>query len=153
MRAAVPGRRVDHSALRVNQVFTIVSLILAFILNAPWLAAVVAVINLVGALWPPLNVVRRFYELVLRRYRIIRPDVVTDNPEPHRFAQGLGAVFVGLGVLLLYAGVQAGWALAWLVVALASVNLFLRFCVGCFLYYQFNRLGVPGFRYSPVSRS
>jgi hypothetical protein len=42
--------------------------------------------------------------------------------------------------------------MAWVVVVLAALNLFLGFCAGCFVYYQLNRLGVPGFQYSPVKR-
>jgi hypothetical protein len=37
-----------------------------------------------------------------------------------------------------------------IVVVLAAVNLFLGFCVGCFVYYQLNKLGVPGFEYAPI---
>ena len=79
--------------------------------------------------------------------------MITDNPEPHRFAQGLGGTFVTLGWLALLAGQSVvGWALAWLVVGLAAANLFLGFCAGCFVYYQLNRRGVPGFRHSPIRR-
>jgi membrane protein DedA with SNARE-associated domain len=35
-----------------------------------------------------------------------------------------------------------GWALAGIVVALAAINLFLGFCLGCFIYYQLGRRGV-----------
>jgi hypothetical protein len=153
MSNPVETRRVDNSVLRVNMVFTIGLLLLAFVLDAPWLAAFVAVINLIAALFPPLGLWRGVYNAVLKPAGIIKPDVVTDNPEPHRFAQGLGAVFVGLGALAYYAGATTlGWALVWLVIGLAATNLFLHFCVGCFMYYQLNRLGVPGFRYRPVER-
>jgi hypothetical protein len=79
--------------------------------------------------------------------------VIEDNPEPHRFSQGLGALFVGIGLLFMLAGLPAvGWAFVWLVIGLASLSLFLNFCAGCFMYYQLNKLGVPGFRHSPVRR-
>jgi hypothetical protein len=43
-----------------------------------------------------------------------------------------------------------GWVLTWFVVALAALNLFAGICVGCLMYYWFNRLGVPGFKYARV---
>ena len=35
-----------------------------------------------------------------------------------------------------------GWVLAWLVVALALVNILLGFCMGCFIYFQLGRAGI-----------
>ena len=81
----------------------------------------------------------------------MKPDVIEDNPEPHRFAQGFGGTVLTVGVIALLVGQSLlGWALVWLVIALAALNLFLGFCAGCFVYYQLNRLGVPGFRYGPI---
>ena len=45
---------------------------------------------------------------------------------------------------------RLGWVLTWIVVALAALNLFAGICVGCLMYYWFNRLGVPGFKYARV---
>jgi hypothetical protein len=153
MNTAIETRRVDNSVIRINMIFTIGLLLLAFILDAPWLAAIVAVVNFVAALHPPFGLWRATYNLILKPLGLVKPDPVIDNPEPHRFSQGLGSIFVGIGVLALYAGANAlGWAFVWLVIGLAAINLFLHFCVGCFMYYQLNRLGVPGFRYRPVQR-
>jgi uncharacterized RDD family membrane protein YckC len=75
---------------------------------------------------------------------------VNDNPEPHLFSQGLGAAFlVGSTVSLLAGAVVLGWVLAWIVIVLASLNLFGGFCVGCFVYYWLGRLHVPGFVKAP----
>jgi hypothetical protein len=142
------NRRVDHSALRVNQAFVIGLLILAFVLNSVPLVAFVGVMMLVGTAVPEWGLFKRIYQHILRPAGLIKPEVITDNPEPHRFAQGLGGTFVTLSLLALLAGANVlGWALTWLVVGLAAANLFLGFCAGCFVYHQFNRLGVPGFRY------
>ena len=147
-------RQVDHSAIRVTQAFTIGLLLLAFILNTPWLAALVGVVNLIAALNPEFGLFRQVYLRGLKPAGIVRPRVVEDNPEPHRFSQGLGALFVGLGLLAMLLGVPAlGWGLVWLVIGLASLSLFLGFCAGCFMYYQFNKLGVPGFKVSPVRKA
>jgi hypothetical protein len=139
-------RNVDHSALRVNQACIISLLVLAFVLANVWLAAFVGLVMLVGTAVPALALFQQLYRRLLKPAGLVRPQVIADNPEPHRFAQGFGGVVVALAVAALLLGQPAiGWALAWLVVALAALNLFLGFCAGCFVYYQLNRLGVPGF--------
>ncbi len=139
---------VDHTALWVNQTLIIALLIAAFMLDTPWLVAFVAAVMLSGtALRRPGFI--PVYALLKSR-GIFKPDVVADNPEPHLFSQGLGAAFLIGGAVALFAGaVVVGWALAWIVVALAALNLFGGFCVGCFFYYWFNRLHVPGFAKAP----
>ena len=147
-------RLVDHSAIRVTQAFTIGLLLLAFILNAPILAAAVALANLLGALAPEAGLFRRVYLGILKPAGLVKSDVIEDNPEPHRFSQGLGALFVGLGLLAMAVGLPAlGWGFVWLVIGLASLSLFLGFCAGCFVYYQLNKLGAPGFRHGPVRKA
>ncbi len=133
--------KVDHAALKANQI-TIISLnVLAFIFNQPWLAAVVGGLMLAGALTG-----KPLFGLAIRNIVRYRPDVIADNPEPHRFAQGLGAVFMLGGALALFSGASTlGWGLAWMVSALAALNAFAGFCAGCFLYYWLGRWQVPGF--------
>ncbi len=143
-------RTVDHSALRTNQTFIIALLSVAFVLNTPLLVGFVALVMLVGALCPAAGLFMRVYRHILRPLGVVQPDVVPDNPEPHRFAQGLGGSFTALSFVALLAGYAAlGWALAWMVIVLAALNLFLGWCAGCTMYYWLNRLGVPGFEHRP----
>ena len=140
---------VDHSALRSNQAFIIALLVAAFVLNAPWLVAVVALVMLAGTAFkrPGFSPI---YTGVLRRFGWVKPDVLKDNPEPHRFAQGFGGVvLVGSFLAFGLGSSVAGWALAWLVIALAALNLFAGFCVGCAVYYWLHSLKVPGFVKDP----
>jgi hypothetical protein len=144
-----PLQKVDHSALRVNQASIIGLLIVAFIFNAPWLAAIVAGVMAFGSArrQPGFRVL---YTGFLKPRGLVPPDVLNDNPEPHVFAQGFGAVVLGIGVAALLAGVSVvGWALVWLVIALAALNLFAGFCAGCAVYYWLNRVNVPGFAKAP----
>jgi hypothetical protein len=144
---------VDHSALRVNQAVIIVLLITAFVLNSWAVTAFVGLVMLLGTAVPGLALFQGLYRRALRPSGLVKPDVVPDNPEPHRFAQGFGGLVLALSLLLALLGASpAGWGLVWLVIVLAGLNLFLGFCAGCFLYYQLNRLKVPGFDYSPVDR-
>ena len=144
-------RYVDHAALRTNQAFIAGLLLLAFIVGAWPLVAFVAAVMLVGTAWPAAGLFKRIYQHILKPSGLVKPDVIPDNPEPHRFAQGLGGVFSLGGTLALAAGLPLlGWALVWVVIALAALNLFVGFCAGCFISYRLNRLGVPGFSASPV---
>ena len=144
-----PERRVDHNAIRTNQVCTITLLVLAFVLNVPALAALTAAVMLISALVPALGLFTRVYRHLLLPAGIVKPHVIADNPEPHRFAQGFGGTVVALGVLAIWAGVEVvGWGLVGMVIVLAGLNLFAGWCAGCTLYYWLNRLGVPGFDHS-----
>lgn len=144
-------RKVDHSALRTNQAFIISLLILAFVLTAWPLVAFVSAVMLIGTLFPQAGLFKLVYFKVLKPAGIVKPDVKVDNPEPHLFAQLLGGIFTLLSTLaLIVGGSVIGWGLAWLVVALAALNLFAGICVGCIFYYQLNRLGVSGFSRAPI---
>lgn len=146
-----PDRRVDHSALRTNQAFIITLSILAFVLGFWPLVTFVAAVMLVGTLIPSAGLFKLAYFLVLKPNGWVKPDVKIDNPEPHLFAQGVGGAFLTAATLaFVLNGAVIGWILTWIVVALASLNLFAGVCVGCLMYYQFNRLGVPGFSRAPI---
>ena len=145
-------RKVDHSALRTNQAFIIGLLLLAFVIDQPILVAFVSVVMLVGTVFPSAGLFKRVYRHMLKPIGLVKPDVIEDNPEPHRFSQLLGGLFTAVSMIALLASLPVlGWALTWLVIVLASLNLFVGFCAGCFVYYQLNRLGVPGFARAPVS--
>lgn len=147
-------RRVDHSALRTNQAFIITLLILAFILNWWPLVAFVSAVMLIGTIIPSAGLFKAVYFTFLKPSGIAKPDVKLDNPEPHLFAQGVGGVVTLLATVALLAGASGiGWILSWLVVALAALNLFAGICVGCLMYYQLHRLGIPGFSRAPIQRS
>lgn len=140
---------VDHAALKTNQALIITLTILAFVLDSVWLVVLVAVAMLLGTILgrPGFGFLYRY---LLKPAGIAKADVLPDNPEPHRFAQGLGGLFMAASSLSLLAGAAVfGWALAWLVVALAALNLFGGFCVGCAIYYWLSRLGTPGFSKNP----
>ena len=144
-------RRIDQSALRTNQGFIIGLLLIAFVIDTWLITAFVGLVMLVGTIVPGAALFKRIYRHVLKPRGLIKPDVIPDNPQPHRFAQGLGAVVTLSSALTLLAGLTTlGWALAWVVIVLASLNLFAGFCAGCFVYYQLNRLGVPGFTAAPL---
>ncbi|MBX3046460.1 MAG: DUF4395 domain-containing protein [Anaerolineales bacterium] len=147
--ATIEWQDVDHAALKVNQLSIIVLSILAFVFNAPLLVAQVAFVLGIGVLVKRPGFLPA-YKHVLKPAGLIKPDILKDNAEPHLFSQAIGFAVLAAGAWALYAGATGlGWGLVWLVVALASLNAFGGFCVGCAIYYWLVRLNVPGFAKQP----
>jgi len=135
--------KVDQTALRFNQASIILLLVAAFLLDALWLVAFVAAVMLVGAIWPQAGLFKQIYARGLKPTGLLKAHVIDDDPRPHLFAQGLGGIFLALSTATLWLGLPlVGWTLAALVIALAAINLFLGFCLGCFIYYQLGRAGI-----------
>lgn len=146
--AALRLRPVDHAALRTNQAVIIGLLVAAFVADAPALVAAVGALMLIGA--ARARPAFGWFYGWLRRAGSLSPDVIPDNPEPHRFAQLLGGVFLSLATLLFILGSPLpAWVLAGVVAILAGINLFAGVCVGCAIYYWLGRLRVPGFSKAP----
>jgi hypothetical protein len=142
-RIMPPTPRVDHSLLKFNQASIIVLLLLAFLLDWPLLVAFVAAVMVVGSVWPQAGLFKWFAQRVLQPAGLLKPDVRADLPQPHLFAQAVGGLVLLVALVAFGLGAPVvGWALSGVVVALAAVNLFLGFCVGCFLYYQLGRVGI-----------
>ena len=135
--------RVDYTALKVNQSFIIGLLVLAWLLAQPWLVAFVGLVMLVGTVWPQAGLFKRIYTDFLKPAGLLKPDSQADTPEPHLFAQGVGALVLAVAVLAFaVGGVVVGWLLTAVVIVLAAINLFAGFCLGCFIYFQLARRGI-----------
>lgn len=144
-------RKVDHNGLRTGQALTIVLLLIGFVFDSWILVALVAVAQLLGGLGLPFAPYRLIYQHIVKPAGLIKPHIIEDNPEPHRFAMLVGAIFNGLATLALLTNAPTiAWVLVWTVIVLANLNFWLNFCLGCWMYYQFNRLGIPGFNQAPI---
>ena len=142
-------RFVDHTAIKVSQIITIILSVLAFILNAPWITLVTALVMLIGTIIGKPGFIL-LYSRILKPLKLAKPKVFNDNPEPHRFAQGFGFIFLFSGSLSVFLGsTTLGWTLIWVVIILAALNAFGGFCAGCFVYYWLSRLNFPGFNQHP----
>lgn len=149
--AAESIRKVDQTSLKTGQALTIILLVLAFVLNSWVLVALVAIAQLLGALDVAFAPYRLIYQHIVKPAGVFKPQPITDNPEPHRFAMLLGALFNGIATAALLGSAPGlAWILVGIVVALANLNFWVNFCAGCWMYYQLNRLGVPGFTKAPV---
>ena len=132
--------KTDLSALKFNQLTVVAVTALAVLTRQPWLAALLGVAMLAGALWPQRSPMKWLYRTVGHRLGL-KPEIVEESPEAHHFAQGVGGVFllasamtgfVGAGTLSAVLGVT--------VIALALLNLTAHICVGCLMYFQYRML-------------
>ncbi|GHO46104.1 DUF4395 domain-containing protein [Ktedonospora formicarum] len=142
--------RIDTHLGKFSQGCTVALTALAFIFNLPALVAVTTVIMAWSALYPTSSPYRLLYRGIIVPLGLLKPRLVEDDPAPHRFAQGIGTLFLLAATLVLYltGATVVGWALDLIVLVLAGINLFVGFCMGCFVYYHLGRLGVlPRVRY------
>lgn len=145
---AIP--RLDAHLGKFSQAGTFVLAGLAFVFNQPVIVLITAIILAFSALVPSIGPYRLIYRYALVPLHILRPRVVEDDPSPHRFAQGIGMVFLlASGLVLFLSNASAvGWTLDIIVFILSGINLFVGFCAGCFVYYHLGRLGItPRVRY------
>ena len=141
-------KAVDHSALQTSMAVRLGVLLATFVTDQTWPVPVLAVLMLIGTARgkPEFTFVYR----ALRKAKWISPELIPDNPEPHRFALGVGGGFLAGATLAFVSGFPiVGWVLTWIVIALVALNLFGGFCVGCAVYYWLNRVRVPGFSKAP----
>lgn len=143
--------RVDTHLGKFSQGSVVVLTALAFLLNQPIIVLVTAILMAWAAMAPAVSPFRLVYRGIVLPLHLWKPRIVEDDPAPHRFAQGVGAVFLIASaiVLLLLKAPVAGWTLDLIVFVLAGINLTVGFCAGCFVYYHLGRLGLlPRVRYA-----
>jgi hypothetical protein len=133
--------RVDRTALKVNQFFIVALLVVAFVVGASpaglALVLFVMLVMAVGTAFPQAGLFKAIYLYGLKPAGLLKPRIIAEDPVQHLFAQGMGAAVLLVASILLAAGAAiAGWALVWIVIALALVNLVFDFCTGCFIYTQ-----------------
>ena len=131
-----PARQIDPRGQRFGAGVSAVALGAAFVLNAPWLAAVVAInLGVSAAFGTRLFVPGRAWRPVRSALRL-GPPKETEHEYPPRFAQALGATFLGLAGLAFVVGlVPLGWLLVGAVAGLQTLLGITGICVGCRLYF------------------
>jgi hypothetical protein len=131
----IPARFIDPRGQRFGAGVSAVVLVLAFILNVPWLAALVGLNLLVSAAFGT-----RFF-LPGRAWPAIRTALRLGKAEPEheyppRFAQALGGTFLALATITFLVGLPVlGWVLAGAVAGLQTLLAATGICVGCRLYF------------------
>ncbi len=143
----VPARLIDPRGQRFGAGASAAVLVLAFVIDLPWLAALVGLNLLVsaafgtrlflpGRAWPSVKAVLRL------------GPAEPEHEYPPRFAQALGGTFLFLAAVAFVLGASvAAWLLVGAVAALQALLAVTGICVGCRLYFlrwwvpsQFARL-------------
>jgi hypothetical protein len=142
-----PARFIDPRGQRFGAAVSAAILAVAFLLDVPWLAALVGLNLLVSAAFGTrLFLPGRAWPAVRRALRL--GPVEPEHEYPPRFAQAMGGTFLALASLAFVLGfAPVGWLLTAAVAALQVVLAATGICIGCRLYFlrwwvpsQFARL-------------
>jgi hypothetical protein len=144
---------VDQNQIKFNMAMTALLLIIGFLADSVIPVGIAILCQFAGAAGLRIAPYRLLYSRLVVPSGLVKPNKIPDHHTPHRFAALVGGLFNLIGVILLLAGFDVvGWVFIAIVFVLANLNLWLGFCAGCFMYYLFNKLGVPGFVVAPVGR-
>jgi Domain of unknown function (DUF4395) len=132
---------IDPRGARVSAAISTVVLAVVLATGSGWLLAAQALVFAIGALaglrYAPYGAVYRY----LIRPRL-GPPARMEAAAPPRFAQGVGMVIAGIGVIGYAAGVTAlGIVCAALALAAAFLNAAFDYCIGCQIYLFIQRTG------------
>ena len=136
-----PARSIDPRGQRFGAGVSAVILAVAFGLGLPWLAVLVGLdLALSAAFGTRWFLPGRPWPFVRRALRLGPTE--PEHEYPPRFAQALGATFIGVGTLFFTAAfvsfgglAAAGWAFVLAVAALQTLLAVTGICVGCRLYF------------------
>ena len=131
---------IDPRGPRFAAAVTTAVLALVLLTGSAWLLAAQVAVFAVGAFWglPASPYGQVFRRLVRPR---LGPPAELEDPRPLRFAQLVGLVVTGVGLVLAVAGVP--WAVevsGGLALAAALLNAAFGLCLGCELYLLGARL-------------
>ena len=131
-----PARQIDPRGQRFGAGISALVLGIALAVGLPWLAVLVGInLALSAALGTRLFLPGRLWPSVRRTLRL-GPPAELEHEYPPRFAQALGATFLGIAGLAFVVGLAPlGWLLVIAVAALQTLLALTGICVGCRLYF------------------
>jgi hypothetical protein len=133
---------IDARGPRFGAAVTTVVLAVVLVTGSTWLLAWQTLAFLLGAAG---GVTRSPYGLLFRRAVRPRlgPPTAFEAPEPPRFAQAVGLVFAGLGLVGYALGPDwLGLAATGAALAAAFLNAAFGYCLGCEMYLLMRRVTV-----------
>ena len=130
-----PARSIDPRGQRFGAGVSAIVLAVAFLANLPWLAVLVGVNLAVSSfLGTRYFLPGRAWPFVKRTLKLGPTE--PEHEYPPRFAQALGATFLGLAAIAFLVGASPlGWLLVAAVAALQTLLAVTGICVGCKLYF------------------
>lgn len=148
------NNQVDHAEIKMGQVLTIIISGIALALQNIIPLIILAGIFLLSGTVRSMSPFSLLYRWIIKPLKIIKSDYRLDNIQPHKFGQLIGAITVVLALALIQFGyTTAGWIIVGVLIALTAIS-YAGWCVGCYMYYQLNRLGLGGFfKHSPTDKT
>jgi hypothetical protein len=130
-----PARSIDPRGQRFGAGVSAAVLVIAFVAGLPWLTVLVGLnLAISAAFGTRFFLPGRAWPAVRRGLRL--GTVEPEHEYPPRFAQALGATFVGLAALAFAAGLApVDWLLVGAVGVLQVLLAVTGICVGCRLYF------------------
>jgi polyferredoxin len=129
---------IDSRAPRTNQAVIGSLALLAFVLDAQWLIALLALQFILG-----LTLGRRWCLPCLLYFEVIQPRIGEgriEDARPPRFANQIGAVFLSVATISFLAGAATfAWVLALIVSTLALFSAMSGVCLSCEMYVLIAR--------------
>lgn len=148
------SHQVDHAEIKTGQILTMIISGTALALQNITPLIILAGIFLLSGTVRSISPFTLVYRWMIKPIGIIQSDYRLDNIQPHKFGQLVGFITVLLVLALIkFDYTIAGWTIVGVLILL-TVTSYAGWCVGCFLYYQINRLGLAGFfRHAPTDKS
>lgn len=107
------------------------------------LAVIAAALFVWGVVSPTTSPWAVLFRTVVRPR--LSPPGELEDPRPPRFAQGVGLVVIGIGLVLHLAGVPLALPIATAAAFVAAfLNAAFSFCLGCQMYLLLQRAGLVG---------
>jgi hypothetical protein len=129
---------IDSRAPRTNQAVIGSLALLAFVLDAKWLIALLALQFILG-----LTLGRRWCLPCVAYFELIQPRIGEgrlEDSRPPRFANQIGAAFLSVATISFLAGAATfGWVLTLIVSTLALFSAMSGICLGCEMYVLIAR--------------
>ncbi|MDH5370302.1 MAG: DUF4395 domain-containing protein [Gammaproteobacteria bacterium] len=145
---------VDHAEIKMGQILTMIISATALTLQNQIPLIILGGIFLLSGTVRVISPFSLLYRWVIHPLGIIKSDYRLDNIQPHKFGQLVGVITVMLALGLMHFGFTfAGWSIV-VVLILLTATSYAGWCVGCFMYYQLNRLGLGGFfKHEPTDKT
>lgn len=146
--------QVDHAEIRMGQILTFVFACTALVLQNTIPLLILSVIFLLSGTVRILSPFSLFYRWVINPIGMMKSDYRLDNIQAHKFGQLVGALTVIMALVFMQLGYpMVGWGIVVVLVILTVIS-YSGWCIGCFMYYQLNRIGMGGFfKHSPTDKS
>ncbi|WP_345971192.1 MULTISPECIES: DUF4395 domain-containing protein [Sulfurimonas] len=144
---------IDHAEIKMGQILTIGILSIALVLQDSRLLIVLSILFLLSGTVRSLSPFSLLYRWVVQPLGIMKSDYRLDNIQPHKFGQLIGALSLASVLAMLHFDYRlTAWGVVVVLITLTAVS-YAGWCIGCFLYFQLNRLGFGGFfRHSPTDK-